>query len=78
MTAFVGDIVQVPSAVSAIKVEGRRAYDRVRSGDAVELAARPVTVSRFEALGVRPEGDLARRRRRGLVLVRHVRPRAGP
>jgi tRNA pseudouridine55 synthase len=41
----------VPSSVSAIKVDGRRAYDLVRSGETVELAARPVTVSRFEILG---------------------------
>jgi len=40
----VGDIEQVPSAVSAVKVDGRRAYDRVRAGEEVELAARPVTV----------------------------------
>jgi tRNA pseudouridine55 synthase len=40
----------VPSAVSAIKVNGVRAYARVRAGEAVELAARPVTVSRFEVL----------------------------
>ena len=46
-----GDILQVPSAVSAIKVDGRRAYDRVRAGEQVELAARPVTVSRFDVLG---------------------------
>lgn len=45
-----GEIAQVPSSVSAIKVDGQRAYKRVRSGEAVELAARPVTVSRF-ALG---------------------------
>lgn len=42
--AFVGDIEQVPSSVSAIKVGGRRAYARVRAGESVELAARPVTV----------------------------------
>jgi tRNA pseudouridine55 synthase len=46
-----GDIQQVPSAVSAIKVDGRRAYERVRAGEQVELAARPVTVRRFELLG---------------------------
>ena len=46
-----GDILQVPSAVSAIKVDGRRAYDLVRAGEQVELAARPVTVSRFDVLG---------------------------
>ena len=43
-----GTISQVPSRVSAIKVAGRRAYDRVRAGEGVELAARQVTVSRFE------------------------------
>ena len=42
-----GAIEQVPSAVSAIKVKGERAYHRVRSGETVELSARPVTVSRF-------------------------------
>jgi tRNA pseudouridine55 synthase len=41
---FVGDIEQVPSSVSAVKVDGRRAYARVRSGETVELAPRPVTV----------------------------------
>ena len=44
LAAFVGDIEQVPSSVSAIKVDGRRAYARVRAGEKVELAARPVTV----------------------------------
>lgn len=46
--ALTGDIEQVPSAVSAIKVKGERAYHRVRAGEQVELAARPVTVSRFD------------------------------
>ena len=49
-----GDIDQVPSAVSAIKTDGVRSYTRVRQGDAVELAPRPVTVSRFAVLSVRP------------------------
>jgi tRNA pseudouridine55 synthase len=49
-----GDIVQVPSSVSAIKVNGQRAYVLVRNGQDVELAARPVTVSRFDLLDVRP------------------------
>ena len=49
-----GPIQQVPSAVSAIKVDGRRSYARVRAGEDVELAARPVTVHRFEVHGVRP------------------------
>ena len=40
----VGNLLQVPSAVSAIKVDGKRAYQRVREGEAVELKARPVKV----------------------------------
>lgn len=60
-----GDILQVPTSVSAIKVDGKRAYARVRAGEEVALKARPVTVSRFEVLDVRtttalvPDGDLA-------------------
>lgn len=42
-----GDIMQVPSRVSAIKVDGKRAYQRVREGEEVELPARPARVSRF-------------------------------
>lgn len=48
-----GQISQVPSAVSAIKVDGRRSYARVRAGEDVVLRARPVTVSRFDILGHR-------------------------
>jgi len=51
--ALTGAISQVPSSVSAIKVDGRRAYDRVRAGEQVELAARQVTVSRFDVLDQR-------------------------
>lgn len=51
-----GEILQVPSAVSAIKVDGRRSYARVRSGEEFELAARPVTVSDFRVSGIRREG----------------------
>ena len=46
-----GEIMQVPSSVSAIKVDGERAYAKVRGGDEVKLAARPVTISRFDVLG---------------------------
>ncbi|MFM2352279.1 MAG: hypothetical protein RL096_760, partial [Actinomycetota bacterium] len=46
-----GEIMQVPSSVSAIKVDGERAYAKVRSGDEVKLAARPVTIKRFEVIG---------------------------
>ena len=50
-------IEQVPSAVSAIKVDGRRAYDRVRAGeDGRSSPPAPVTVRRFDAPGVRPAG----------------------
>ncbi len=50
VAALTGEIDQVPSAVSAIKVGGRRAYDLVRSGEEVELSSRRVTVRRFDVL----------------------------
>lgn len=53
ISLFTGDIMQAPSAVSAIKVDGRRAYDRVRAGEQVELKKRPVNVSEFELLEIR-------------------------
>ncbi|QGF24930.1 tRNA pseudouridine(55) synthase TruB [Raineyella fluvialis] len=58
MTALTGDIAQRPSAVSAIKVGGQRSYARVRAGEQVELASRPVTVSRFELIA-RRDADVA-------------------
>ncbi|MBA3417419.1 MAG: tRNA pseudouridine(55) synthase TruB [Geodermatophilaceae bacterium] len=48
MLELTGRIEQVPSQVSAIKVDGKRSYARVRSGEQVVLAPRAVTVSRFE------------------------------
>lgn len=45
-----GEIQQVPSSVSAIKVDGRRAYDIVRSGESVELASRRVKIYRFQLI----------------------------
>jgi len=54
IAALTGDISQRPSAVSAIKVDGKRAYARVRAGEDVELPARPVTVSAFELLSGTP------------------------
>jgi tRNA pseudouridine55 synthase len=57
LRSFEGDILQVPSSVSAIKVDGQRAYQRVRSGEQVELAARPVTVHAIEAGSFRREGE---------------------
>ena len=56
IAALTGPLSQVPSTVSAIKVDGRRAYDRVRAGEEVELAARDVVISRFDLLDDRP-GD---------------------
>ncbi|CAN5125432.1 tRNA pseudouridine(55) synthase TruB [soil metagenome] len=54
-----GSIVQIPSQVSAIKVDGKRSYARVYAGEQVELAARPVVVSRFDVLALRrPERGL--------------------
>jgi tRNA pseudouridine55 synthase len=50
---FVGDLLQVPTAVSAIKVDGKRAYQRVRDGEQVELKARPVTVHELSVHEVR-------------------------
>lgn len=58
VAALTGDIMQVPSAVSAIKVNGERAYARVRAGEDVVLAARPATVSRFALLATRRSGDV--------------------
>jgi tRNA pseudouridine55 synthase len=48
-----GDIMQVPSAVSAIKVGGQRAYRLAREGHTVEIPARPVRIDRFEILAAR-------------------------
>ncbi|GIJ77087.1 tRNA pseudouridine synthase B [Micromonospora phaseoli] len=53
LAALSGEIDQVPSAVSAIKINGQRAYKRVREGEAVDLPARRVTVSRLDVLAIR-------------------------
>jgi tRNA pseudouridine55 synthase len=50
-----GDIMQVPSAVSAVKIGGQRAYRLARAGHTVELAARPVRIDRFDLLALRRE-----------------------
>lgn len=57
--ALTGSLMQVPSAVSAIKVQGRRAYDLVRAGQSFELAARSVTIVRFDVVGpIRRAADI--------------------
>ncbi|WP_338673267.1 tRNA pseudouridine(55) synthase TruB [Streptomyces sp. SCSIO 30461] len=48
-----GDIMQVPSKVSAIKIDGKRSYARVRGGEEFDIPARPVTVSQFTVYDVR-------------------------
>jgi tRNA pseudouridine55 synthase len=59
LAALTGEIQQVPSAVSAIKVDGRRSYARVRAGEEVALPPRPVTVYRLDPLAFRrPPGLL--------------------
>lgn len=53
VAALTGSIEQVPSAVSAIKVDGQRSYARVRSGQEVDLPPRPVTIHRFVVVAQR-------------------------
>ncbi|HEX2859327.1 MAG TPA: tRNA pseudouridine(55) synthase TruB [Alphaproteobacteria bacterium] len=52
---FTGSIEQTPPAFSALKIEGQRAYDVARSGQKVELPARPVTIHSFKMLENTPE-----------------------
>ncbi|HTI76554.1 MAG TPA: tRNA pseudouridine(55) synthase TruB [Mycobacterium sp.] len=58
VAALRGEIAQVPSAVSAIKVGGQRAYKLAREGQAVELAPRTVRIDRFDVLASRRHDDL--------------------
>lgn len=58
LPSYTGDISQIPSSVSAIKVDGVRSYAKVRSGEEVTLKARPVTVSEFVLGDLRHEGDV--------------------
>ncbi|MGV9317020.1 tRNA pseudouridine(55) synthase TruB [Streptomyces sp. NPDC003691] len=55
VAALTGAIMQVPSKVSAIKIDGKRSYARVRGGEDFEIPARPVTVSSFRVYDVRPD-----------------------
>ena len=63
LVSFRGVIQQTPPAYAAVKVGGRPAYARARSGEAVELAAREVQVMRLDVTGWSDEGDL------GLLVV---------
>jgi tRNA pseudouridine55 synthase len=53
VAALTGEIDQVPSSVSAVHVDGRRAHELVRAGETVELPSRRVTIRRFDVLAVR-------------------------
>src|ERR1700678_561443 len=58
VAGLTGEIQQVPPSVSAIKVDGQRAYRLTRAGGAPEVAPRPVTVYEFAVTEVRPaQGD---------------------
>ncbi len=57
MAALRGDIMQAPSAVSAIKINGQRAHKLVRAGAEVTIPERPVTIERFELIGEPVEVD---------------------
>jgi tRNA pseudouridine55 synthase len=56
LAKMVGEIQQRPSSVSAVKVGGERAYDRVRAGEVFELAARTITISALDILEIRHHG----------------------
>ncbi len=58
LSAFLGDIMQVPPQFSAVKVAGERAYDLAREGEVLDLQARPLYVDRIE-LVARPDSDHA-------------------
>ncbi len=57
LAKMVGEIQQRPSSVSAVKVDGERAYDRVRAGEVFELAARTITISSLNVLEIRRPGS---------------------
>jgi tRNA pseudouridine55 synthase len=58
VAALTGDLQQVPSAVSAVKIDGKRAYKRVREGEDVVLPPRPVNVRVFDVRATRRDGSL--------------------
>ena len=58
LPAFIGEIDQMPPVFSALKIDGQRAYDLARAGEAVDLKPRKVTIERLELLG-RPDADHA-------------------
>ena len=57
VAALTGEIMQVPSKVSAIKIDGKRAHELVREGKEVEIPPRPVTIFSFDVSAIRREGS---------------------
>ena len=57
LAKMVGEIQQRPSSVSAVKVDGERAYDRVRAGEVFELDARTITITSLNVLEIRRPGS---------------------
>jgi tRNA pseudouridine55 synthase len=52
LPSFLGEVMQIPPAFSAIKIDGQRAYDLARQGETVQLEARPVQIDRLELVGM--------------------------
>jgi tRNA pseudouridine55 synthase len=52
LPSFIGEVMQTPPAFSAIKIDGQRAYDLARQGEAVQLEARPVQIDRLDLVGM--------------------------
>lgn len=57
VSALTGEIMQKPAAVSAIKIDGKRAHQLVREGEEVDIPARPVTIMRFDVQSIRRVED---------------------
>ena len=55
---FTGDIEQIPPSYSAVKIDGKRAYDRARAGEDVEMKTRAVTIHSLRFDGIREEDQL--------------------
>lgn len=54
---FIGNIAQKPSSVSAIKINGKRAHQRVRDGEVVDIPAREVNISELDVLSIKTVGE---------------------
>ena len=59
ISSWRGQVMQVPSAFSALKIQGKRAADRVRAGEEVRMQSRPITIYELVSLGEPKAGELA-------------------